>query len=349
MGVLIRPELRIDEARFRANIDAVRSRVAPSSLMLVVKDDAYGHGVRWAAETATGSGVEWIGAYDVPTALTLRETVPPETRLFAWVTSADDEIAGAVLAGVDLGVGSPDYLRRVIAQTERLGARSRIHLKIDTGLHRNGFSREEWTDGVETALRAQQAGTVDLVGVWSHLAEASDAEDDEANARFLSAVSVARGLGAGSLRTHLTASAASWSRSELRGDLVRIGAFCYGIRSADGPDFPGVAPIASLVASVVRLEEAEAVVAIGALDGLPSTLSGRVVVGTPGGVRLLRTVGLDHVRVEAWPDARIGDEVVLFGPGARGEVSATTLAEAVDTVGEEILTRLGPRVRRRHV
>ena len=349
MGVLIRPELRIDEARFRANLAALRSRVAPSSLMLVVKDDAYGHGARWSAETATDAGVDWIGAYDVPTALTLRDAVPPATRLFAWVTSADDEIAEAVLAGVDLGIGSPDYLRRVIAQAGRLGAKARIHLKIDTGLHRNGFAREEWTEGVEAALRAERSGAVELVGVWSHLAEASDAEDDEANARFLAAVAEARSLGAGPLRTHLTASAASWARPELRGDLVRVGAFCYGIRSADGPDLPGFAPVASLVAPVVRIDGAEAVVAIGALDGLPSTLSGRAVVGTPGGVRALRAVGLDHIRVEAWPGARAGDEVVLFGPGTRGEVSATTLAETLDTVGEEILTRLAPRVRRRHV
>ena len=349
MGVLIRPELRIDEAWFRANLAALRSRVAPSSLMLVVKDDAYGHGARWAAETAADAGVSWIGAYDVPTALMLRDAVPPAARLFAWVTSADDEIAEAVLAGVDLGVGSPDYLRRVIAQAGRLGTRARIHLKIDTGLHRNGFTREEWADGVETALRAERSGAVELVGVWSHLAEASDAEDDEANARFRAAVSEARRLGAGPLRTHLTASAASWARPELRGDVVRIGAFCYGIRSADGPDLPGLAPIASLVAPVVRVDGAEAIVGIGALDGLPSTLAGRMVVGTPGGVRALRAVDLDHVEVETWPGAKAGDEVVLFGPGTRGEVSATTLAETLGTVGEEILTRLAPRVRRRHV
>ncbi|MDR6866148.1 alanine racemase [Microbacterium resistens] len=349
MGVLIRPELRVDDTRFRANLATLQDRVDPAALMLVVKDDAYGHGLRGIAEAAVSAGIRWIGAYDVPSAVLLREAVGPEVSLFAWVTSADDEIAEAIIGGVDLGVGTLEYLDRVIVQAERLGARARVHLKVDTGLHRNGLSAAEWPRGVETALRAQRESSVELVGAWSHLAEASDEEDDAAHACFLAALGEARELGAEVPRTHLTASAATWLRPELRGDIVRVGAFCYGIRSADGPELPGLVPIASLVAPVVGIEGEEAVVSIGALDGVPSTLAGRVGVGTPAGARPLTAVGLDRIRVRAWPGAQEGDEVVLFGDGAHGESSATTLAEAIGTVGEEILTRLASRVRRRHI
>lgn len=346
---MTRPELRIDETVFRRNLAVLRDRVEPSSLMLVVKDDAYGHGAGWAAETAVRAGVDWVGTYDIPTAVGLRDAIGSGPRLFAWATSADDEIAEALIAGVDLGVGSLAYLERVLAQSERVGARARIHLKIDTGLHRSGLSAGEWAHGLDRVLGHGGHANADLVGVWSHIAEASDEEDDAAHRRFLGAVDEAARAGASSPLTHLTASAATWARPELRGSLVRVGAFCYGIRSADGPELPGLAPIASLCARVEEVRDGEAVVGIGALDGIPSILAGRVDVGTPAGPRPLRAVELATVHVEAWPGAVPGDEVVLFGPGTRGESSATTLAESIDTVGEEILTRLASRVRRRHV
>lgn len=348
MGAVTGPVLRADEAVLRGNIAAVTARVAPAELMMVVKDDGYGLGADWAARVAVESGVRWIGSYDIPTALQLRAVIGTEPRLFAWVTSSDEEIAAALHAHVDLGVGSLDYLERVIVQADATGFRARVHLKIDTGLHRNGLSAAEWDDGVRIALEAQHRGIIDLVGAWSHLAEASDAEDDAAQARFLAAVARAEELGAVLPHRHLTASAATWERPELRGTLVRVGAFCFGVRSAGGPELPGIAPAAEMLAPVTRIEGDEAVIAVGAFDGIPSTLAGRIRVGTPVGARMLRTVGIDEMRVEVWDGAAVGDEVVLFGRGRCGEESPTTLAEAIDTVGEEILCRLTPSVRREY-
>lgn len=348
MGAVTRPILRVDERAFRNNIAAIAERVAPAEIMLVVKDDAYGHGARWAAETAIAAGVRWVGAYDVHTAVMLRDTVDADAELFAWATSTDAEIVEAIMSGVHLGVGTIEYLRRVIAQAVKLGSVARIHLKIDTGLHRNGLSAVEWGEGVRIALEAQDAGAVDLVGVWSHLSEASDEEDDASHVRFLAAVDDARALGADIRHTHLTASAASWERPSLRGNLVRVGAFCYGVRSADGPEMPGIVPAGRLVATVSSVEDGRARIGIGALDGLPSVLAGRVDVGTPAGARRLLSIELGSSVVEAWPGAAAGDEVIVFGPGLAGESSATTLAETIGTVGEEILTRLATRVRRVH-
>jgi len=191
----------------------------------------------------------------------------------------------------------------------------------------------------------EAAGHLELVGIWSHLAEASDDEDDEAQTLFLDAVRVAEQSGATPEALHLTASAASWWRPELRGSVSRIGAFCYGVRSADGPDLAGVAPVAELTATVVDIVDGDAVVGIGAFDGIPSTLAG-ARVGTLAGARELLRIDAVTSVVEGWPGMRIGDSVWMFGAGDHGESSATTLAERIDTVGEEILTRLTARIRR---
>lgn len=343
---MTRPVLRISRTRFRENIAAVGRRIAPSALMLVMKDDAYGHGLGWAVEEAADAGVSWFGGYDIPTALRIRRALTGSERILAWATSTDAEIAEALLHDIDLGIGSAEYLSRVIACARTLGRAARVHLKIDTGLRRNGVLPADWDAFVAEARAAEDQGILELVGVWSHLAEASDAEDDEAQAVFLAAAEATRRAGAAPEVLHLTASAASWWRPELRGTLSRIGAFCYGIRSADGPELDGIRPIASLTAPVIAVREGEAVIGIGGFDGLPSTLAGGVDVGTPAGPRLLRRIDQTTSVVAGWPGMELGDLVTVFGPGDRGERSATALGEHIGTVGEEILTRLTPRVRR---
>lgn len=340
-----RPELRIDSRRFLANIAAVRGRIAPSELMLVMKDDAYGHGLIWAVETAEQAGVGWYGSYDIRGGVEIRRVLEKPARIFAWATSEDDEVDEALLQQIDLGVGTDEYLARVIARADALGMRARIHLKIDTGLHRNGILPEDWAQTVAVARAAERAGAIELVGVWSHLAEASDAEDDDARRVFEQAIEVASAAGSTPPALHLTASAASWWRPELRGSLSRIGAFCYGIRSADGPDLDGIQPVAELTAPIIETVGSDAVIGIGSFDGLPSSLAG-APVGTAAGARVLRRIDETTSVVAGLDGARIGDTVSVFGAGGRGETTATALAERIDTVGEEILTRLTGRVRR---
>lgn len=342
---MTRPELRIRTDRFASNIAAVRQRIAPSTLMVVLKDDAYGHGLRWAVDAAKGAGVEWYGSYDVGSGVEARRVLGDTGRILAWVTSTDEEIDDALNDRIDLGVGSAEYLARIVARAQALGVRARVHLKIDTGLHRNGLLPEEWAQTIADVRAGESAGLLELAGIWSHLAEASDAEDDEAQAAFLEAVRVAEASGPTPEALHLTASAASWWRPELRGSVSRIGAFCYGVRSADGPELDGVLPVAELVATVVAVHHDEAVIAIGSFDGIPSTLVG-AHVGTTAGARELRRIDATTAVVAGWPGMQTGDQVWLFGAGEHGEPSATTLAERIDTVGEEILTRLTPRVRR---
>jgi len=336
------PELMISRSALRSNIAAVAAQVAPSEVMLVVKDDAYRHGVDWVVQAA--DGVRWFGSYDVATALRVR-SLRPDARVFAWAIASREEIAAAVAADIDLGVGTREYLQRVIETATGLGLTARVHLKIDTGLHRNGVRPEEWSGFVATAMAAQQRSAVRVVGVWSHLSEASDAEDDDSATVFRAATAALRDAGAELEVEHLTASAASWWRPELRGTLCRIGAFCYGIRSGDGPQIPGVVPIAALTASVDRVDADRVEIGLGALHGLPSTLVGQSV-WTPGGLRRILDIGAHSTMLESWDSAAVGDRVRIHGSGEHGEPDVTALGESIGSIGEEIALRLSPRVRR---
>ncbi|WP_127474998.1 alanine racemase [Microbacterium sulfonylureivorans] len=339
--------MRVDLDRFAANVAHVRRTVAPSELMLVVKDDAYGHGLGPVVRRAHREGVRWIGAFDVATGCRVRELLGADVRIFSWIAASRAEVAAAVSADLDLGVGDPALLEDVAAEARSAGARARVHLKIDTGLHRNGVRPEDWGAFIMRAAELAAEGCLDVVGVWSHIAEASDQDDDEARAVFDSAVADARAAGLSPSTLHLSASAASFARSEFRYDMVRVGAFCYGIRPAGGPgeDALGVRPVATLEAEVAHVAGTEVTISLGSLDGLPSTLGGRAMVGTPAGPRRLLAVGAES-RVQGWDGAAVGDVVTVYGPGGAGESSATDLAEAIGTIGEEIAVRVSPLVPR---
>lgn len=343
--------LVVDHAALLANLDAVRARVAPAELILVVKDDAYGLGLGPVVRTAITAGVTSFGVSDLGTALEVRAMLGEGPRIIAWPAGASPLLGAAIAASIDLGVGDATLLELVATTAAATGATARVHLKIDTGLHRNGFRSEEWPGAVVRARALEEAGAIAVVGAWSHIAEASDAEDDDARALFEEALGRLAEAGCRVELRHLAASAAAFARPEFRYDAVRIGAFCYGVRSADGPRASalGLRPVAALRGAVVAVEEDEVVVGIGSLDGVPSTLAGRVNVGTPGGARALRRVDAEVLTVASWPGAALGDPVTVFGPGEQHERSATTLAETIGTIGEEILLRVSPRIPRIHL
>ncbi len=339
--------LHVDLGTLEANITAVRDAVGASELMLVVKDDAYGHGLEAVARRAHDVGVRWFGAYDIETGCRLRGALGSGIRIFVWMAASPPALERAVAHDLDIGVGDAVTLEAVADAGAGTGRAARVHLKIDTGLHRNGIRREDWVSFVRRAREHELAGAIDVVGVWSHIAEASDAEDDLARAVFDRAIREAEAGGLEPRLRHLSASAASLARPEFRYDLVRVGAFCYGIRPAGGPAETelGIRPIGSLRAPVASVDGDRVTTALGCLEGLPSTLAGRVTVGTPAGPRRLVDVGADS-SLESWPDAAVGDTVTFWGPGLHGERSATDLAEAIGTIGEELVVRLSPLIPR---
>ncbi|MBK4346719.1 alanine racemase [Lacisediminihabitans changchengi] len=344
------PRITVDLSAYAQNLDAIRTRVAPAEVMAVLKSDGYGHGLLPIAHAALDAGITALGALDIDTSLRLRDSgIGEEVLIFAWLLAPDDDLTAAVAAGIDLGVSSLDELNRIAAAASARsdGRRARVHLKIDTGLHRNGVSPEHWPAVVERAVLVRES--VDLVGIWTHIAEASDEEDTDAISRFHAAVAVAQAVGAEPQLRHLAASAASYFRADSRLDLVRVGAFGYGISPGGGitPGELGLTPVMTLTATVYASDDGTARLAIGSGDGISSAAAGRVSVAVNGRRFPVADVGLDWIGL-ADPNGELqrGDEAVLFGPGTRGEATLQEWADATGTIGEEIVTRLSADIPR---
>ena len=248
-----------------------------------------------------------------------------------------------------------------------------MHLKIDTGLSRNGVAPEEWDEAVRIAAALEAEGLVRVRGVFSHLANTSPDEDAAQLAAFEAALAAASGAGLDPEVRHLASTAGALRRPDSRYDLVRLGIGCYGVPPfGDGTTAAelGLRPVMTLrgrVAAVRRIAPGTgvsyghvwradrpttlALVPLGYADGVPRQASGRAEVWLAGARRpVVGRIAMDQFLVAVGDDAvAVGDEVVLFGDPATGAPSADDWGDAADTIGYEIVTRVGPRVPRTYV
>jgi alanine racemase len=336
----------IDLDAYRRNLTLVRDRVAPAKVMPVVKNNAYGHGITQIVSAAVAEGVTAIGVLDASVGIQLRESgVPDSVILFAWLFAPDEQYSQSINAQIDLGVSTIWQLQAIVSDVQETPAR--IHLKIDTGLGRAGARPDEWPALIAAARAAEKAGAVIIVGAWTHIAEASHEEDSASIELFHSAVNL---LGERrNLLRHLAASAASYSRADSRFELVRVGAFTYGIAPGDGvsPEQLGLSPVMALRGVVTAVsDDGTAIVPIGLTDGLLS-LRGAELEASVGGERVpVMSIDATTTTVGA-PHAAIGDVVTFFGSAARGEPTLQEWADSLGTIGEEIVSRLTTRIERR--
>ncbi len=345
--------LQIDLAAIRHNVRTLAALAAPSRTMFAVKADAYGLGMVPVARAGLDAGADSLAVLDVPAALTLREagiTAP----LFAWLHGARTDFGAAIAADIDLGVSSPLELGRIADAATDVPAR--VHLKIDTGLHRNGADPETWPELVSTARSMEVDGRVRIVGLWSHLADASPADDAIALAEFRSAVAVAAALGVpvegpDRVLLHLAASSAGIRMPEARLDLVRFGIAAYGVSPFDdirAGEFGMRGPV-RLIAEVIEVSEGRAVLDVGSADGLPPSVlhPARGAEVLLGGVRTrVLQVDVDTITVEAAPGVQTGAEAIVYGPGDDGEPTVEDWADWAGSIGDEILSRASRRIPR---
>lgn len=346
------PTLILDLAAFRDNVRTLAAIAAPARTMVAVKADAYGHGALEFARAALEGGADSLAVLEVPAALRLREA-GFEVPLFAWLHGQDTDFAAAIRAGVDLGVSSLAELDRVAEAADQAGSPAAVHLKLDTGLHRNGASAEDWPALVAAARDAETAGRVRIAALWSHLADASPEADAAALAEFRAGVAVAAALGVEPPLLHLAASSAGIREPEARLGLVRFGIAAYGISPFDDVDGRGLGlrPVMTFRAPVLALDDGVAVLAAGSADGVaPVPGEAGAAVWLEGARCPVLAVEVDTMRVGIDPalGGRVtaGDVATVFGTGEVGEPTAEEWAAWAGTVGDEVVVRASRRAAR---
>jgi alanine racemase len=358
----------VDLGALERNLAAVRAAAPGASVMLVVKADAYGHGAVPVAWHLLRHGATHLGVGDSTEALALRAAgiTAPILILGAIVPGEADDV---VRDGVSVTVHSTTRVRDLQRQAERLGARVKVHLKVDTGMGRLGCAPER---ALGIAREIRRSARLDFEGVSTHLA--STAPEDSARAglqlrRFRAVLDALRREGIDPPWKHAIASGGLESFPAPELNLVRPGIAVYGVRP------PGsrlvLEPALSWKTQVAFLRDHRkgarigyggtwraprrariATLPVGYNDGYRYAFGNRARVLVRGReAPVVGRVSMDYVMVDVTdvPAARVGDDVVLLGRDGDLRIGAEDMATWAETVPYEILCGLGRRVVRIYV
>ncbi len=390
----------VDTGAITRNVQRLKALAGTSQLCAVVKANGYGHGSLEASRAAIQGGASWLAVSSLVEAAELEpllklstrrserpamaeasnETTPASSPVKVLVLSeiAPAQAANALAAGAGgtrLTVASVRGIEALHAEAKRaeVGAPIRVHLKIDTGMHRMGATSTELAAVFEALRRA--APLLALEAVWTHFAVA-DHPDDRFTAeqlqRFEQSLRQIHRTGLEVPMLHAANSAGLIAHPGSRLDLVRTGIACYGVApSTDLECLVELEPALSLRSTVTAVRTVEpgesvsygrswfaseptrvATVAIGYADGIRRDSASAGIQVLVRGYRcpIIGAVTMDQTMIAL--DQRIaddvvtGDDVVLIGRQHTHKITATEIADRLSTIPYEILTGISARVAR---
>lgn len=362
-------EALIDTSAITENVRHLR-RLTDSDVIAVVKADGYGHGAVRSAVAALAGGANRLGVAEIAEGLALRRA-GIDAPILAWLHAPGASFVEAAAAGIELGISSYDQLQAAAAAASSDRAVA-VHLKVETGLGRNGIAPADVRMVFAEAARLERIGKLRVVGIFSHLSNTSAEDDRAALARFTDALALAGTFGLAPQVRHLAASHAAIALPETRFGCVRLGIAMYGLspfadRSSADLGLRPAMTLRAAVAAVRRVpagqgvsygythrtegETTLALVPIGYADGVPRAASGGAAVRIGGAIfAVAGRVAMDQFVVDVGDHpVSVGDEAVLFGDATLDAPPVEAWADAAGTINYEIVTRIGPRVPRREV
>ena len=351
----------IDSAQISSNVEMLRGLAPSEHALVVVKANGYGHGAETAARAALAGGADWLGVADVTEALELR-SAGIDAPLLAWLHAPDETFQGATAAGVTIGASTLAHLEALA-----LCDKPTVHLKIDTGLGRNGAGRDDTAAFVARAAELHHAGNIRIEGLMSHCSGTSREADMSQAEEFETVLADLREHGVEPEFRHLAATAVAIDHPSLRHSMVRFGIAAYGLAPAPHLRNTGVRPAMRLEADVVltkrlragdgvsynhlwRADESTtvALIPVGYADGIPRAATGQASVAINGQrFPVVGRIAMDQIVVNvADAHVAVGDTASVWGDPIDGTPHPDEWADWADTIGYEIVTRLGNRVSR---
>lgn len=361
----------VDVDRLTENFRAIEEHVAPAKMMVILKANAYGHGLVEVARHAVSIGADYLGVAFLEEGILLREE-----GISAPILVLGGLMGSQVHLFLDydltLTASSIEKLEQIETAARSRGQTARVHLKIDTGMERIGVHYYSARDLLEATLRCEQ---VEVEGIFSHFANADTADLVSARLqlqRFNDVLSFYEERGLPTPMRHMANSGAILQLPQSHFDMVRAGILLYGVYPSDEvPQSVPVRPALTWKSHVVYFKvvkpghpvsygstwEADKMVRVvtvpvGYGDGYFRSLSNRAHVIIRGKrYPVVGRICMDQLMVNIdWETAYNGDEVVLLGEAESGAaITAAELAEWAGTIPYEVLTNINTRVPRLYV
>ena len=353
------------------NVDIIMKRTKPGTkALIVVKADAYGHGDVPVAR-ALESRADYFAVATGPEAINLRENgITKPILILGFV--AYEEYEDLINNDVDLVIFDKESADALSEAAKKIGKTAKCHVKVDTGMRRIGV--EPVKESVEIVKYIKDLDNVDAHGIFTHFFAADSVDKSRAQKQyklFTGFIDMCKDEGVTFDICHCANSAAAMDMPETNMDMVRIGISMYGLDPSEEVPVAeaGLAPAMSLkcrISMVKTIHKGDSVgyggvyvadedrkiatLSIGYADGYPRALSGGQVQGVMSihgrPAPVVGRVCMDQTLVDVTniPEVKMGDEVVVFGPGA--EDTADIIAKKTNTINYEIVCGLARRVPR---
>jgi len=343
----------------------------------VIKGNAYGHGISSFIPMAESCGIDHFSvfsAYEAEGVLKFRSS--PETDVMIMGMIRDREISWAIDHGIEIYLFEMSRLEQAIQSAKRLKKKARVHLQIETGMHRTGFEEKEWEQVFREVSAASQ--WVDVKGICTHFAGAESVANyyriQNQNQKFKKAVELASTIFDPMPDIHAASSAAFLTMPEMHYDMVRVGIAQYGFwpsretymhhakANRFEEDYDPLRRIMTWKSEVMSTKWVSAgefigygnvymagrdmkiaTVPIGYTHGFGRNLtnSGYVLIkGERAHVSGLVNMNMITVDITDIADVKKGDEVVLIGRQGGDEITVASFGEMTNNLNYEILTRL---------
>ncbi|HBA86334.1 MAG TPA: alanine racemase [Verrucomicrobia bacterium] len=365
------PWVEIDLKVLEANIRQVRSVLRPeTSIVFVVKANAYGHGLKAVAERAFSAGVGGFAVAYVREALELRRSLSALPIFLIGVAEPVD-VSALIEHRIVPVLTSLEQARALDRAAALHGRPLPVHVKVDTGMGRLGFP---WHEIASVIPELQRLTHLDAAGICTHFASIEPAQPDPAftqYARFCTARELLEEAWGKPLFSHVSSSLPFLFKHEWDFNAVRPGILLYGYEAGGALDRVTTEPILQWKTHVIQVKTVPAgatigyggthvtnqatdiaTISAGYADGYPRALSNKGIV-LIGGKRcpVVGRVSMNWITVDVGPSSgtKPGDEVVLIGRQGSASIWADEVAERCDTISYEILTGIHASVERRYV
>lgn len=371
-------EINLDAAE--KNFSIIKSRINhETKLCCVIKADAYGHGAVSLARLYETLGADYFAVSNIEEALQLRKN---NVKLPLIVLGYTPFECVKLLADNDIeqSVFSYEYAEKLNDFAKKEGVRIKIHLKLDSGMGRIGFScKHAKEDFEELELAAKVCSFSNLIpyGVFTHFAVADEGNEGKEYTQnqynqFISAIEYLKEKHNITFKIrHCANSATIFDYPEFQLDMVRAGIMLYGCPPSEKvrcSELKGVMTLKAVVSMVKTLMPGDCVsygctytadrkvtlatIPVGYADGFwRSNLNKATFIIKGKKASLAGRVCMDQLMIDVSqvPDVKAGDEVIIMGEEGGEEISATDIAKINNTINYEILCAVGKRVPRYYV
>jgi alanine racemase len=374
-------EIDLKREALEHNIRFIRSEIGPDAeFVSVVKGNAYGHGIETFVPMLSQFGVKSFAVFNSNEAYRLLETKIPYSRLMIMGAIREEDLPWIIEHNVECFIFSMQRLLKGIDEAKRQGKQFRVHIEIETGMHRTGIDEKEWA--VYADLLITNAAHLSIEGICTHLAGAEEISNYVRIQRQLATFERAKifftSRGIHYKHAHIACSAGVINYPETIGSLVRVGILQYGFWPSKEAKMAWLAknktatdPLKRVIqwnSHIMSIKEVDtneyigyglsfltecpmriATVPIGYSNGYSRSLSNRgkvLVRGQRVDVVGIVNMNLLMIDVTNLPEVEENDEVVLIGNQGEQDISVASFSDFSSLLNYQLLTRLPERIPR---